>query len=128
MSESNPRITEIEAAMLAADFWQNPAKAQAMIKELQELKDTADGKGKYDRNNAIMTIVAGAGGDDAEDFARMLRDMYQKYAVRRGWGVLEVDSNQNDNGGYRNLTLEIQGKNAYGTLRMESGVHRLLAV
>jgi peptide chain release factor 2 len=128
MSETNLRITEIEAAMLSADFWQNPQKAQAMIKELQELKDAADGRGKYDRNNAIMTIVAGAGGDDAEDFARMLRDMYQKYAVSRGWGVLEVDSNQNDNGGYRNLTLEIQGKNAYGTLRVESGVHRLVRI
>jgi len=128
MSETNSRITEIETAMLAADFWQNPAKAQAMIKELQELKDSAEGKGKYDRNNAIMTIVAGAGGDDAEDFARMLRDMYQKYAISRGWGVLEVDSNQNDNGGYRNLTLEIQGKNAYGTLRVESGVHRLVRI
>jgi peptide chain release factor 2 len=75
-----------------------------------------------------MTIVAGAGGDDAEDFARMLRDMYQKYSVSRGWGVLEVDGNQNDNGGYRNLTLEIQGKNAYGTLRVESGVHRLVRI
>ncbi len=128
MSDTNLRITAIETAMLAGDFWQNPQKAQAMIKELQELKDTADGKGKYDRNNAIMTIVAGAGGDDAEDFARMLRDMYQKYAVSRGWGVLEVDSNQNDNGGYRNLTLEIQGKNAYGTLRVESGVHRLVRI
>lgn len=128
MSETNPRIAEIETAMLQNDFWQNPTKAQAMIKELQELKDSADGKGKYDRNNAVMTIVAGAGGDDAEDFARMLRDMYQKYAVSRGWGVLEIDSNQNDNGGYRNLTLEIQGKNAYGTLRLESGVHRLVRI
>ena len=128
MSDTSSRIAEIEAAMLVNDFWQNPAKAQAMIKELQELKDTADGKGKFDRNNAIMTIVAGAGGDDAEDFARMLRDMYQKYSVSRGWGVLEVDSNQNDNGGYRNLTLEIHGKSAYGTLRVESGVHRLVRI
>ena len=128
MQNPAERIASIETAMLGNDFWQNPQKAQAMIKELQELKDSADGKGKYDRNNAIMTIVAGAGGDDAEDFARMLRDMYQKYAVGRGWGVLEVDSNQNDNGGYRNLTLEIQGKNAYGTLRVESGVHRLVRI
>lgn len=128
MSDNSSRIAEIEAAMAANDFWQNPTKAQAMIKELQELKDTADGKGKFDRNNAIMTIVAGAGGDDAEDFARMLRDMYQKYSVSRGWGVFEVDSNQNDNGGYRNLTLEIQGKNSYGTLRVESGVHRLVRI
>lgn len=122
------RIAEIEAAQLQPDFWKDSARAQAMIKELQDLKDTADGKGKYDRNHAIMTIVAGAGGDDAEDFARILRDMYQKYAVSRGWGVLELDSNQNDNGGYRNLTLELQGKGAYGILRSESGVHRLVRI
>lgn len=128
MSDPKIRIAEIENAMLQADFWNEPQKAQAMIKELQELKDSADGKGKYDRNNAIMTIVAGAGGDDAEDFARMLRDMYQKYVVSRGWGVLEIDSNQNDQGGYRNLTLEIQGKEAYGTLANESGVHRLVRI
>lgn len=128
MSDQNPRISEIETAMIASDFWQNPAKAQAMIKELQDLKAEVSGEGKYDRNNAMMTIVAGAGGDDAEDFARMLRDMYQKYAVSRGWGVLTVEANQNDNGGFRNLTMEIQGKNAYGTLRVESGVHRLVRI
>ncbi len=135
MSDTTPqtidpqkRIQEIETAQLQVDFWKDSAKAQAMIKELQELKDSAEGRGKYDRNNAIMTIVAGAGGDDAEDFARMLRNMYQKYAISRGWGVMELDSNENDQGGYRNLTLEIQGKNSYGTLKMESGVHRLVRI
>ena len=108
MSDTTPqtidpqkRIQEIETAQLQVDFWKDSAKAQAMIKELQELKDSAEGRGKYDRNNAIMTIVAGAGGDDAEDFARMLRNMYQKYAISRGWGVMELDSNENDQGGYR---------------------------
>lgn len=127
-TDTQKRIEEIEAAQLRSDFWNDSGKAQQMIKELQELKDIADGKGKYDRNYAIMTIVAGAGGDDAEDFARMLRNMYQKYATNRGWGVLELDSNQNDQGGYRNLTLEIQGKGAYGILHQESGVHRLVRI
>ena len=126
MSDPKIRIAEIEAAQLRSDFWNNPAAAQAMIKELQELRDTAEGKGKYDRNNAIITIVAGAGGDDAEDFARMLREMYQKYAANRGWQCVEIDSNQNTMGGYRNLTMEVQGKDAYGTLAEESGVHRLV--
>ena len=120
------RIIQIETAMLQADFWNDSQKAQAMIKELQELRDTADGKGKYDRNNAVITIVAGAGGDDAEDFARMLREMYQKYAATRNWHCIEIDSNQNTMGGYRNLTMEVQGKEAYGTLCNESGVHRLV--
>lgn len=128
-SEDNQaRITEIEAAMLLPDFWSEPQKAQAMIKELQELKDDALGVGKYDRNDAVFTIVAGAGGDDAEDFARMLVEMYQKYADHRGWGVLIIDSNPNNHNGYRNITFEIQGKGAYGTLIKESGVHRLVRI
>lgn len=131
MSDANNvqgRINEIEAAMLLPTFWNNPQQAQAMIKELQELKDAAAGAGKYDRNDAVFTIVAGAGGDDAEDFARMLVEMYQKYAEGRGWGVMIVDSNTNDHNGYRNITFEIQGKNAYGTLQHESGVHRLVRI
>lgn len=120
------RIAEIEAAMVRSDFWNNPSAAQAMIKELQELRDMADGKGKFDRSNAIISIVAGAGGDDAEDFARMLREMYQKYASSRSWQCVEIDSNKNSMGGYRNLTMEVQGKEAYGTLAQESGVHRLV--
>lgn len=122
------RIAEIETAMISPTFWNDPAKAQAMIKELQELKDTAEGKGKYDRNNAVVTIVAGAGGDDAEDFARMLVEMYQKYAEERGWGVSIIDSNTNNHNGYRNIVFEIAGKDAYGTLRKESGVHRLVRI
>ena len=131
MSESTPaenRIQEIETAMLQGDFWNDPKKAQAMIKELQELKDQKEGRGKYDRNNAVITIVAGAGGDDAEDFARMLVLMYQHYAEGRGWGVTIIDSNTNDQNGYRNVVFEIGGKDAYGTLRSESGVHRLVRI
>lgn len=120
------RITEIEAAMAQVDFWNDPRVAQQCIKELQELKEQATGKEKYDRNNAICTIVAGAGGDDAEDFARILLVMYQKYAEQRGWSVMVLDANENNNGGYRNSVFEIIGKDAYGTLKHESGVHRLV--
>lgn len=126
--ETRLRITEIEAAMLRADFWQDPQKAQAMIKELQDRKAEAEGKGKYDRSYAIMTIVAGAGGDDAEDFARMLKEMYERYCISQGWGFLVLDSNANDHNGYRNIVIEIQGKGPYGTLRLESGVHRLVRI
>ncbi len=124
--EVQKRVVEIEAAMLAPDFWNDSRKAQGLIKELQELKEQAAGKGKYDRNNAIVTIVAGAGGDDAEDFARMLVEMYQRYAEGRSWSVGILDENRNDHNGYRNIVLEIAGKNAYGTLKRESGVHRLV--
>ncbi len=128
MQDVSIRIQEIEAAMMRPDFWSDSGKAQAMIKELQELKDTADGKGKFDRENAIVTIVAGAGGDDAEDFARMLVEMYSRYAEGKSWSVTILDSNTNDHNGYRNVAFEIGGKNAYGTLRRESGVHRLVRI
>lgn len=120
------RIKEIEAAMNQPDFWQNPGEAQAMIKELQSLKDEAEGKEKYDNADAVITIVAGAGGDDAEDFARMLVEMYQRYAEGRVWSTMIIDLNENDQKGYRNLVFEIDGKGAYGTLKNESGVHRLV--
>lgn len=125
-SDIQKRIEAIDAAMLRSDFWNDPQKAQAMIKEQQELKEQAAGKEKYDRNNAIITIVAGAGGDDAEDFARMLVSMYQKYATTRNWSTTIIDEHQNDNGGYRNIGVEVAGRDAYGVLKCESGVHRLV--
>lgn len=127
-SDITMRIGEIEAAMLLPDFWNDPKKAQELIKELQELKDQAEGKEKYDRNNAVVTLVAGAGGDDAEDFALMLREMYAKYAESCGWSVGVLDENENDQGGYRSVVLEIAGKGVYGELKTESGVHRLVRI
>jgi len=126
--ELQKRIAEIELAMQQADFWSVPAKAQAMIKELQDLKTEAEGGGKYDKGNAVMMIVAGAGGDDAEDFAHMLLEMYRKYTEKRGWGMRILHQNENDHGGYRNITVEIEGKGAYGTLKHEYGVHRLVRI
>lgn len=126
--DPQPRIAEIEAAMQEPTFWDDPKAAQAMIKELQDLKAAAAGGGKYDRGNAVITIVAGAGGDDAEDFARMLLEMYQRYAEGRGWSTALLDDNENDHGGYRNVVMEVAGKGAYGTLASESGVHRLVRI
>lgn len=128
-SEPNPhesRIAEIETAMSQADFWQDVEKAQAMIKELQDLKTVADGGGPYDAGGAIITIFSGAGGDDAEDFSRILFEMYSKYIAKRGWAAAIIDEHTNDRGGYRNITFEISGKQVFGILKKESGVHRLV--
>ncbi len=122
------RIIEIETAMSSADFWSDKTKAQAMIKEMSELRDALEGLGKYDKGSAVVTIFAGAGGDDAEDFAAMLLRMYMKYIERMGWNISFLHENKNDNGGYRNVTFEISGKKVYGTLKNESGVHRLVRV
>ena len=124
--ERESRIKEIEAAMQAADFWTNSREAQGMIKELQELKVEATGGSIYDAGSAVLTIFGGAGGDDAEDFARMLYAMYERYIAERRWGWKVLHENKNDHGGYRNVTIEIEGKGAYGELKNESGVHRLV--
>jgi peptide chain release factor 2 len=120
------RIKEIEEAMSQADFWSNVERAQLMIKELQDLKVIAEGGGPYDAGGAIMTIFSGAGGDDAEDFSRMLFEMYIKYIASKGWTTFMIHENKNDLGGFRNVTFEISGKNVYGTLKKESGVHRMV--
>ncbi len=122
------RIAEIETAMQAGDFWADKAKAHALIKELQELKVVAEGGGPYDKGDAIMTIFSGAGGDDAEDFSALLFTMYRKCVETRGWQMSLIHENQNDHGGFRNVTVEIRGKNVYGTLKNESGVHRLVRI
>ena len=122
------RIEEIETQMSGADFWNDKNNAQALIKELQELKDPTPLGGKYDGGDAVMTIFAGAGGDDAEDFAYMLFSMYQKYISKKGWSTTLIDENRNDARGFRSVSFEIKGKKAYGTLKKESGVHRLVRI
>ncbi len=126
--EIKRKIETLESAMGMADFWSDKDRAQAQIRELQELKDELEGVGKYDKGSAVVTIFSGAGGDDAEDFSAMLLNMYLKLFVRKGWQMSVVHKNENDHGGYRNITLEVDGKNVYGTLKNESGVHRLVRV
>ena len=126
--EIQKRVEEIERAMLAPDFWSDKNKAQALIKELQDLKVEAEGEEAYDKGGAVLSIVAGAGGDDAEDFAYMLLTMYQKFIEKRGWGYKTLHENKNDHGGYRNLSIEISGKGSYGVLKNEYGVHRLVRI
>ena len=126
--ELKAKIEELEAAMMAADFWSDKVHAQATIKEIAELKEKLAGVGRYDRGNAVMTIFSGAGGDDAEDFSGMLVRMYLKFFESQGFEVKLLHENKNDHNGYRNITLEIHGKNAYGMLKNESGVHRLVRI
>jgi len=127
-NEIEKEIQELEAKMLEVDFWNDKNKAQAVLRELADLKAKKEGLGKYDRGNAIITIISGAGGDDAEDFSRMLLDMYMKYASKKNWGISFIHEHKNDHNGYRNVSFEMSGKNVYGTLKNEGGVHRLVRV
>lgn len=126
--EIEQKIKELEEAMTSPDFWNDKEKAQATIKEIQKQKDELEGVGQYDKGDAVMTIFSGAGGDDAEDFSAMLLRMYFKYFEKKNWSYKVLHENQNTNGGYRNITVEILGKNVYGTLKHESGVHRLVRI
>jgi peptide chain release factor 2 len=126
--EINNKIIELEGEMSLPDFWLDKNKAQEKIKELQELKEKRDGLGKFDKGNAIVTIISGAGGDDAEDFSRILLEMYYKYAQKRGWNIFLIHEHLNDHGGYRNVSFEVVGNGAFGTLKNETGVHRLVRI
>ena len=128
MKENEKRLAELEAMMASPDFWTDKGEAQKLVQEYQMLKEgpPAGGGDHHDAGNATLAILAGAGGDDAEDFAKMLRRMYESYASKKGWGVHELHANENDHGGYRNFMLEIIGNGAYGRLKHEAGVHRLV--
>ena len=120
------RIKEIETAMGSTDFWNDKDKAQTVLKEYQDLKATLAGGGGYDKSDAIMSIISGAGGDDAEDFSRILYEMYVKYIAGKSWRTAPLSSNENSMGGYRSISFEVIGAGAYGALKREAGVHRLV--
>lgn len=82
--------------------------------------------GPYDKNSAIMTIQSGAGGTDAQDWAQMLERMYMRYAEHRGWKVISLDRSLGEEAGIKSSTFEVKGPYAFGFLRNEHGVHRLV--
>ncbi len=125
-TDIDKKILELETSMSEVDFWNDKEKAQGILRELAELKQKKEGALAFDRGNAIMTIIAGAGGDDAEDFARMLFDMYAKFFQRKNLAYSMIHEHRNDHNGFRNVSFEIDGKGAYGILKKESGVHRLV--
>ncbi len=130
MTENNEELKKelekLELDMTQGNFWEDKVKAQATIKRIAFLKDEMMGNAKYDKGNCILSILSGAGGDDAEDFSAMLLRMYMKYFEKNGWSWFVIHENKNDLGGYRNISVEVIGKNSYGLLKNESGVHRLV--
>lgn len=121
-------IQELELHMQETDFWSDKEHAQETIKKVKELKDKLQGAGKYDAGHAVLTIFSGAGGDDAEDFSSMLLRMYEKYSEKNNFSLTLLHKNENNHGGLRNVTVLISGRGAYGILKNESGVHRLVRI
>lgn len=98
------------------------------IKKLDTLRISTLLSGEYDNSNAILTLHAGAGGTESCDWAAMLCRMYQRWADKKGFTSTIIDYLDGDEAGYKSVTLEISGENAYGYLKSEHGVHRLVRI
>lgn len=95
-------------------------------RKLEELKSELKLTGLYDDHNAILTLSAGAGGTDAQDWAEMLERMYLRFSEKSGWKAVVIDESAGDEAGIKAATIEINGDFAYGKLKGEHGVHRLV--
>lgn len=84
--------------------------------------------GKYDKNNAILSLHAGAGGTEAQDWTQMLYRMYRRWCEKHGYAVTELDYLDGDEAGIKSVTMRVEGLNAYGYLKAEKGVHRLVRI
>lgn len=103
-------------------------RTDELEKEFDSLEFYIMLSGTYDRRNAIVAIHAGAGGVDAQDWAAMLMRMYVRYAERKGWSIRVVDESAGQEAGIKSATFEVNGRYAYGHLRAEAGVHRLVRI
>ena len=97
-------------------------------KKIEKLEIDTLLSGKYDGNNAILTIHPGAGGTEAQDWAEMLYRMYTRWAQKQNYDVKELDYLEGEEAGLKSVTFEISGDNAYGYLKGEMGVHRLVRI
>ena len=107
----------------AQDIERDMPAVEALVRQL-ELKRMF--RGEMDSHNAYMDIQAGAGGTEAQDWAQMLMRMYLKWAANRGFSTEVIDSSPGEVAGIKGATIEFRGDHAYGWLRTETGVHRLV--
>ncbi len=129
------RITDAVALLDLIEEMDEESEAENAKKEVSEIADKVAElqieallNGKYDGNNAILTLHAGAGGTEAQDWAEMLYRMYVRYAERSGYGVKVLDRLDGEEAGIKSVTFLVSGENAYGYLKAEMGVHRLVRI
>lgn len=96
--------------------------------DIEEMRIRALLKGKYDSNNAILNLHSGAGGTEACDWTQMLYRMYLRYCEQAGFKVTELDMENGDEAGIKSVSFRVEGENAYGFLKAEKGVHRLVRI
>ena len=123
--ELNELLAVDEDEELARQLLSNTKNLQNNIEKL-ELETLLSGK--YDKNNAILTLHPGAGGTESQDWAEMLYRMYTRWGVAKGFEVKELDYLEGDEAGIKSVTFSISGENAYGYLKSEMGVHRLVRI
>ena len=104
------------------------AEFDALEKNVEETRMTTLLSGEYDGNNVILQLHAGAGGTEAQDWAQMLFRMYTRWAERHGFVCKTLDYEDGDEAGIKSAAISIEGENAYGLLKSENGVHRLVRV
>ena len=153
---SEKRLAELEHQMTLPGFYDDQEKSQKVISEMGEVKNKLErfGKlstqyeeaqtllekyidelqlmtmlnGEYDHSNAILTFHAGTGGTEAQDWAEMLTRMYTRWAEAHGYTVEVLDVLEGDEAGIKSASMMIKGANAYGMLKSENGVHRLVRI
>lgn len=155
LDDKRKSIRELEAESMKPDFWADSQVAAKKMKTLSTLqKELEEGQmlellvdggdeatltkeidrleyavylsGPYDRADAIFTLHAGQGGTEAMDWTVMLARMYRRYCERKGWDIEELDETPGDEAGIKSVTLQVSGSYAYGHLKAEAGVHRLV--
>ncbi len=116
-------LAQIDDESLRAELEQ---EIESIEKELEKRSFTAMLSGRYDRENALLAIHAGAGGTDSQDWAEMLERMYLRWAEKSGYETEILDLTEGEEAGIKSVTIAVDGKYAFGYLRSEKGVHRLV--
>ena len=129
------RIEDLEVLLDLGQEEEDPSvkdeiesELNSLIKDVDDLKINTLLSGEYDKNNAILSIHSGAGGLEAQDWAEMLLRMYKRWSETKGYGIDVLDILPDTEGGIKSATLLIKGLNAYGYLKSEKGVHRLVRI
>ena len=129
------RLSDLDTMCELLEHENDNALFEELKNELTSLDGTLESlrletllKGKYDANNAIMTLHAGAGGTEAQDWVSMLYRMYQMFAEKQGFSLTVLDYLDGDEAGIKTVSFLIEGENAYGYLKTEKGVHRLVRI
>ena len=129
------QFEDIETLIEMANEENDISLVEEVAEELEEFEKTFEGirmktllAGEYDKDNAILSLHAGAGGTESCDWAAMLYRMFTRWASDKGFSVEVLDSLDGDEAGIKSITFQVNGENAYGYLKSEKGVHRLVRI